>query len=155
MLKRLKPEICAFFYERAGKSRIFCWFWHWWRIKIVKSSQYKPTVVEIGISKPNGCQVLGPLFLESATPGVFKNDIREIADFHPSETLDQKQFLKVILLSKVKIFNYKSKILLNKFWSQGPIIIINFQFWRNRSNFNFSEIIPWTPIIKRFQVAWI
>ena len=48
-------------------------------------------MVEIGISKPNGCQVLGPIFLESTTPGVFKTDIREIADFHPSETLDQNQ----------------------------------------------------------------
>ena len=65
------------------------------------------TVVEIGISKPNGCQVLGPIFLESTTPGVFKTDIREFADFHPSETLDQNQFLGVILLNKVKIFNNK------------------------------------------------
>ena len=69
-----------------------------------------PTVVEIGISKPNGCQVLGPMFLESTTPGVFKTDVREFADFHPSETLDQNQFLEVILLYKVKIFTNKSKI---------------------------------------------
>ena len=67
-------------------------------------------MVEIGISKLNGCQVLGPIFLESTTPRVFKNDIREIADFHPSETLDQNQFWEVILLHKVKIFNNKSKI---------------------------------------------
>ena len=43
------------------------------------------TVVEIGISKPNGCQVFGPIFLESTTPRVFKTDIKEFADFH--ETL--------------------------------------------------------------------
>ena len=67
------------------------------------------TVVEIGISKPNGCQVLGPIFLESSTNGVFKTDIREILDFHPSETLDQNQFLEVILVNKVNIFNNKSK----------------------------------------------
>ena len=29
---------------------------------------YHYTVVEIGISKPNGCQVLGPIFLECNTP---------------------------------------------------------------------------------------
>ena len=45
------------------------------------------TVVEIGISKPNGCQVFGPIFLESTTPRVFKTDIKEFADFHPRETL--------------------------------------------------------------------
>ena len=67
------------------------------------------TVVEIGISKPNGCQVLGPIFLESTTPEVFKTNIREFVDFHPSETLDQNQFLEVIFLNKVKIFNNKSK----------------------------------------------
>ena len=66
------------------------------------------TVVEIRISKPNGCQVLGPIFLESTMPGVFKTDIREFADFHPSETLDQNQFLEVILLNKVKSFKNKS-----------------------------------------------
>ena len=66
-------------------------------------------VVEIGIIKPNECQVLGPIFLESTTPVVFKTDIREFADFHPSETLDQNQFLEVILLDKVKIYNNKSK----------------------------------------------
>ena len=65
------------------------------------------TVVEIGISKPNGCQVLGPIFLEITTPRVFKADIREFADFHPSETLDQNQFLGVILLNKGKTFNKK------------------------------------------------
>ena len=57
-------------------------------------------MVEIGISKAKGCQVLGPIFLESTTPGVFKTDIREFADFHPSET-----FLEVILLNKVKTFD--------------------------------------------------
>ena len=67
------------------------------------------TVVEIGISKPNGCQVLELVFLESTTPGVFKTDIREFADFHPSEKLDQNQFLVVIFLNKVKIFDNKSK----------------------------------------------
>ena len=75
------------------------------------------TVVETGISKPNGCQVLGPIFLEITTPRVFKNDIRENADFHPSETLDQNQFWEVILLYKVKIFNKKSKIFINNFIS--------------------------------------
>ena len=69
-------------------------------------------MVEIQISKPDGCQVLGPIFLESTTPGVFKTDISEFADFHPSETLDQNQFLEVILVNKVKIFNNKSKILI-------------------------------------------
>ena len=66
------------------------------------------TVVEIQIIKPNGCQVLGPIFLESTTPGVFKNYIREIAEFHPSETLDQNQFLEAILQNKVKFVKNKS-----------------------------------------------
>ena len=66
-------------------------------------------MVEIGISKPNGCQVLGPTILESTTPRVFKTDVSEFADFHPSETLDQNQFLEVILQNKVKIYNNKSK----------------------------------------------
>ena len=47
------------------------------------------TVVESGISKPNGCQVLGPIFLEITTPRVFKTDIREFADFHPSAQWDK------------------------------------------------------------------
>ena len=67
------------------------------------------TVVEIQISKPNGCQVLGPIFLEGTTLGVFKTDISEFADFHPSETLDKNQFFEVILINKVKILNNKSK----------------------------------------------
>ena len=66
-------------------------------------------MVEIRNSIPNGCQVLGPIFLESTIPVVFKTDIREFADFHPSETLDQNKFLEVILLDKVKIYNNKSK----------------------------------------------
>ena len=73
----------------------------------INTSNVGNTVVEIGISKPNGCQVLGPIFLESTTPRVFKTDIGEFADFHPSETLDQNQFLGVILQNKVKIFNNK------------------------------------------------
>ena len=101
------------------------------------------TVVDIGISKPNECQVLGPIFLESTTPGVFKTDIREFADFHPSETLYQNQFLEVILLNKVKIFNNKSKKSIKLiFILGGVIVIINFLFWLNRSNLDFSEIIP-------------
>ena len=60
-------------------------------------------MVEIGISKPNGCQVLGPIFLEITTSWVFQTDVREFEAFHPSETLDQNQFLEVILLNKIKI----------------------------------------------------
>ena len=37
------------------------------------------TVVEIGISKPNGCQVLGHIFFESTTSRVFKTDVKEFA----------------------------------------------------------------------------
>ena len=66
-------------------------------------------MVEIGISKSNECQVLGPIFLESTTPWLFKNDIWEIVDFHPSETLDQNKFFEATLLHEVKIFNSKSK----------------------------------------------
>ena len=66
-------------------------------------------MVEIGISKPNGCQVLGHIFFESTTSRVFKTDVKEFADFHPSEALDQNQFLEVILLYEVKIFDTKSK----------------------------------------------
>ena len=33
------------------------------------------------------CLGLGPIFFESTTPEVFKNTFREIADFHPIETL--------------------------------------------------------------------
>ena len=62
-------------------------------------------VVETGISKPKRCHVLGPIFFESAIPGVFKNDISEFTD----ETLDQNQSLEVILLYKLKIVNNKSK----------------------------------------------
>ena len=80
-----------------------------WPIIPLAVDNNQDTVVEIGISKPNGCQVLGPIFLESTTLGVFKTDNSEFADFHPSETLDQNQFLKVILVNKVKIFNKKSK----------------------------------------------
>ena len=70
---------------------------------------FHTTMIEIRMSKPNGCQVLGPIFFESTTPGVFKTDIREFVHFHSSETLDQKQFLEVILVNKVNIFNNKSK----------------------------------------------
>ena len=35
------------------------------------------------------CLGLGPIFFESTTPEVFKNTFREIADFRPSETLNQ------------------------------------------------------------------
>ena len=65
------------------------------------------TVVRIWINKLNGCISLGPIFPKITTPRVFKTDIWEFADFHPSETLDQNQFLGVILLNKVKIFNNK------------------------------------------------
>ena len=67
------------------------------------------TVVIIQISKPNGCYGLGPIFPKSTTPRVFKTDIGEFADFHPSETLDQTQFLDVILQNKVKSFNNQYK----------------------------------------------
>ena len=64
-------------------------------------------LVRIRISKPNGCQVFGPIFSKSTISRVFKNRIGDFADFHPSETLDQKHFLDVTLLNKVEILDNK------------------------------------------------
>ena len=43
---------------------------------------------------PNVCLVLRPIFLESTNPRVLKTESMELADFHPSEILDKKQFLE-------------------------------------------------------------
>ena len=42
-------------------------------------------------------------------PMVFKTNIGEFADFHPSETFDQNQLLEMIFQIKLKILNRKSK----------------------------------------------
>ena len=81
-------------------------YYRWYSVQIqvsMRKLSYLITVVEIGISKTNGYQVLGPIFLESTIPGVFQTDFREFADFHPSEKLDQNQFLEVIFTSWVKL----------------------------------------------------
>ena len=61
--------------------------------------------IEFGLVNRIGAKVWDLYFLK-ALP---LTDIREFADFHPSETLDPNHFLEVILLSKVKLFYRKSK----------------------------------------------
>ena len=70
---------------------------------------------EFGLVNWTGAKVrnLG-IFPKSTTHRVFKTDIGEFTDFHPSEKLDQNQFLEVTLQNKVKIFNGKSKNFIKK-----------------------------------------
>ena len=51
------------------------------------------------------CPGLGPIFFESTTSEVSKTTLREIADFRPSDTLDQTRILGASLLNKVQCFS--------------------------------------------------
>ena len=55
------------------------------------------------------CLGLGPIFFESTTPEVFKTTFKEIADFRPSETLDQTNNFGTILLNKVHFLKHEQK----------------------------------------------
>ena len=50
---------------------------------------------------PTPCLGSGPIFFQTTTHEVFKATLREIADFRPSETLDQTHVLGTSLLDKV------------------------------------------------------
>ena len=56
------------------------------------------------------CLGLGPIYLESNTPEVFKTSFGKIQKIHPSETAAKHPFVKVTLLSKVNFFDWKKKI---------------------------------------------
>ena len=58
---------------------------------------------------PTPCLGSGPIFFQSTTHEVFKATFREIADFRPSETLDQTHILGASLLNKVQFFKHKPK----------------------------------------------
>ena len=80
-----------------------------------------PRWLEFGLVNRTGAKVWDLYFLKALplAPRVFITDVREFADFHPSETLHQNQFLKVILLSKVKIFNRKSNYFIKQSFILG------------------------------------
>ena len=52
---------------------------------------------------------MGPIYLESATPEVFKTSVGKIPQTHPSETIAKDSCLDVNLLYKGNFFNNKSK----------------------------------------------
>ena len=85
---------------------------------------------------------------------MFKTDTREFADFHPSETLDQNQFLEVILLNKVKIFNGKSKHFVKQSFMLEGHNYNDFSILAQSKHSIFSEIIFKTPIFTKIKVAW-
>ena len=54
------------------------------------------------------CLDLGPIYLESITPEVFKTSFGKIPKTRPSETMAKNLFLEVTLLNKVNFFNSQS-----------------------------------------------
>ena len=68
------------------------------------------TVVEIRKSLKKRCPRLGPIYLESATPEVFKTSFGKIPETRPSETIAKNPFLEVTLPNKVNFLNSHSKI---------------------------------------------
>ena len=81
------------------QKRCFCGtLWYW--ITVFALSRW----LKLGLVNRTGARSWDLYFLKVLALG-----IREFTDFYPSETLDQNQFLEVILLHKVKIFNNKSK----------------------------------------------
>ena len=64
-------------------------------------------MVEIRKSLKKRCLSLGPIYLESTTPEVFKTSFGKIPKTRPSETIAKNPFLEVTLLNKINFFNSK------------------------------------------------
>ena len=54
------------------------------------------------------CLGLGPIYLESTTPEVFRTSFGKIPKAHLSETTAKNPFLEITLLNKVQFFNNQS-----------------------------------------------
>ena len=79
------------------------------------------TVVEIRKSIKKRCLHLGPIYLESATPEVFKTSVGKIPQTLPSETIPQNSCLEMNLLNKVNFFNNQSKRFKKKILLRGHL----------------------------------
>ena len=82
---------------------------------------------------------MGPVYLESTTPEVFKTSFGKIPKTGPSETIAKIPFLEVTLLNKVNFLSVNQNFLLNKKYSQWAIYMIDFQYKLDLSTLIFHE----------------
>ena len=80
---------------------------------------------------------MGPIYLESTSPEVFKTSFGKIQKIHPSETTAKNPFVEV----KSTFVTINQKFLRNNIYSQGAICIIYFQYQPNPSTLIFHELI--------------